>query len=336
VSIHYFRFTLTDGVDRQRAPLLERLLARADASREADDWRADAFRVLAPRTPLPGIGAAAWCSQRGGPLPDAPTPGATVFMATPVHYVAEMSNVRLASDGVLSLEPSEAAQLAADFNRVWSDAGLRLAVGRRAELFCIMDQPLPATTQDPQDARGRHIESYLPTGEGAGRLRRLMSEIEMWLFEHEVNRSRIAGAAPVVNGLWLWGGGAALTSLPRIDGWTAGDDPLFAAWAVNAGADVGASADEGASAAQGAGADPRTGTPRVEQAAAGVAVITARPGTAGWRDMESNWLQPSLRALRARHIDRLELSAGRRVFCISSAWRRRWWRRARPWWESFP
>jgi hypothetical protein len=310
-SIHYFRFTLIDaGVDRQRAPLLERLLARADASREIQDWRADAFRILAPRTSMPGVGAAAWCSQGGGSLTDRPpadgaVPG-TVFMATPVHYVAEMSNVRLASDGVLSLERSEADRLVADFNRVWSDAGVRLAVGRRADLFCLMDQPLPATTHDPRDARGRHIESYLPTGEGAPRLRRLMSEIEMWLFEHEVNRGRSAGAKPVVNGLWLWGGGPALYSLPPIRGWTVGEDPLFAAWA------------EGP-----------------DETSSGVAVIAAQPGTAEWHDREANWLQSSCRALRARRIERLELSAGHRAFSVGAAWRWRWWRRPRPWWESF-
>jgi len=306
VSIHYFRFTLRDTVERQRSRLLEGLLARADVSREARDWRADAFRVLAPQmNSLPGVGAVALCSQRGG-VQGALVQDGTVFMATPVHYVAEMSNVRLPANGILSLARPEAEELAADFNRVWSDAGLRLLTGRRADLFCLMDEPLTATTRDPEDALGRHIENYLPTGEGAPRLRQLLSEIEMWLFEHEVNRSRSANAVPVVNGLWLWGGGAALPSLPRIDGWTAGDDPFFAAWA-----------------------QPPS------QATSGVAVISAQPGTAEWRDVESNWLEHSVRGLRSGRIARLDLSAGHRAFSLSSAWRWRFWRRHRPWWESF-
>ena len=315
MSIHYFRFTLRDTVDRQRSGLLEGLLARADASREARDWRADAFSILAPqRTPMPGVGAAALYSQRGG-AEGAPVQGGMVFMATPVHYVAEMSNVRLPADGVLSLERPEAEKLSADFNRVWSDAGLRLVTGRRADLFCVMTQPVTATTRDPGDALGRHIENYLPTGTGAPRLRQLMSEIEMWLFEHEVNRSRSADAVPVVNGLWLWGGGAALPSLPRIEGWTAGDDPFFAAWATDRGSD--------------------TGARLFSDTASGVAVISAQPGTAEWREVESNWLQPCLRGLRAGRIARLDLSAGHRAFSVSAAWRWRWWRRPRPWWESF-
>jgi hypothetical protein len=315
VSIHYFRFTLTDPADPQRAPLLERLLARADTSREAKDWRADAFRVLAPQTLMPGVGPAAWCGQRPEGLPpEGMMPGATVFMATPVHYVAEMSNVRLASDGVLSLERPEAEKLAADFKRVWGDAGVRLAVGRRADLFCIVEQSPAATTCDPVGVRGRHIENYLPSGEGAPRLRRLMSEIEMWLFEHEVNRRRSAVGVPVVNGLWLWGGGPSLPSLPRIEGWTAGNDPLFAAWTGGANA--------------GAGSQLASGV-------AGVCVVAAQPGSAEWDDMESNWLQVSCRALRARRIERLELSAGYRAFSVGAGWRWRIWRRPRPWWECF-
>jgi hypothetical protein len=323
VSIHYFRFTLHAAVDRQRSRLLEGLLARADDCREVRDWRVDAFRILAPpANSVPGVGAAALYRQRG-----TPAAGGTVFMATPVHYVAEMSNVRLPVDGVLSLERPEAEELSADFNRVWGDAGLRLLLGRRADLFCVSDRSLAATTRDPVDVMGRHIENYLPTGEAAPRLRQLMSEIEMWLFEHEVNRSRAIGAAPVVNGLWLWGGGAALASLPQIEGWTAGDDPLFSAWA----------ADENAHGAAGAGGNTGagTGSRRVLRATSGVAVISAQPGTPAWREMESNWLQPSLSALRSGRIGRLELSAGQRCFGVSAAGRWRFWRSRRPWWESF-
>jgi hypothetical protein len=345
VSIHYFRFTLCDTVDRKRSRLLEALLARADGSREAKHWRDDAFRILAPQaSSVPGVGAAALCGQRGGAVVahaqgasvhGTAAAGGTVFMATPVHYVAEMSNVRLPADGLLALERPEAEKLFTDFNRVWGDAGVRLEVGRRADLFCVMDQSLAATTRDPVDALGRHIESYLPTGEGAPRLRQLMSEIEMWLFDHAVNQNRSARAEPVVNGLWLWGGGAPLASLPRIEGWTAGDDPLFAAWAGGATAGAGESAGDGAGDGAGGNTGAGTASRGAVQASSGVAVIAAQPGTAEWQDMELNWLQPSLRALRSGRIERLDLSAGQRCFSVGSTWRSRFWRRQRPWWESF-
>jgi hypothetical protein len=304
VSSHYFRLTHRSAVSPQRSRLLERLLAGADACTPISDWRADALHVIAPQVgSVPGVGAAALYAERGQ------VDAASVFVATPVHYVAEMHNVRLAADGILSLHQSEAEALAADFNRVWLDAGVRLVAGRRADLFCLLDEPVSATTCDPEELLDRHIADHLPGGAAAPRLRQLMSEMEMWLFEHPVNRSRLAQSTPVVNGLWLWGGGAALASLPPVNGWTAGDDVFFRAFT--------------------AGPDLPGG------AASGVVVTAAQPGTHEWREVESRWLEASLAELRSGRISRLDLSAGKRCFSVSSGWRWRFWRRPRPWWESF-
>jgi hypothetical protein len=252
---------------------------------------------------MPGVAAAALYAEFGS------VTAASVFLATPVHYVAEMSNVRLPIDGILSLRQSEAHALAADFNRIWNDAGIRLLAGRGAQLFCLVDQTLEAATHDPEDVLDKHIETHLPTGGAAPRLRRLMSEIEMWLFEHAVNRSRSAERLPEVKGLWLWGGGSALTSLPPVDGWTEGDDPLFKVFAG------------------------RLASSRGE--VSGVMVTAAVPGTAEWRDLESSCLERSIADLHSGRIARINLSAGDRCFGVGA--RRRWrlWRRHRPWWESF-
>jgi hypothetical protein len=280
---------------RQRYRLLERLLAGADASARVKDWRAEAFRVIAaPMTGMPGIGAAAAAAA------GVTAATGSVFVATPVHYLAEMSSVRLPADGILSLRQSEAESLCTDFNRVWQDAGVRLIAGRYADLLCAADRTITVTTHDPEDVLDRPIENYLPNGSAAARLRGLMSEIEMWLFEHPVNRDRTAGGAPAVNALWLWGSGPALTSLPRVVGWTAGDDVFFRAFAAR-------------------GVLPNG-------AGSGVIVLDAEPGTG---------LESSVVDLAYGRIERLELSAGDRVFSVSRRWRRRFWRRLKPWWEFF-
>jgi hypothetical protein len=187
VSIQYFRFSVRGAPEPRRSPLLEQLLARADGFTAVSDWRADAFRIIAPQAAgVPGVAAAAIYADRGE------IAGGWVCIATPVRYLAEMSNVRLAQDGILSLSPSEAESLAQDFNRVWLDSGIRLVAGGTAGLYCIFDDRLAATTSDPEDVLDRHIEAFLPAGRDAPRLRQLMSEIEMWLFEHGVNGERTA------------------------------------------------------------------------------------------------------------------------------------------------
>jgi hypothetical protein len=320
VSSHYLRFSHHPALDRQRSPLLERLLARADGSGTVTDWRADAFRAIAPpHTPMPGVAAAALYAARGS------VDAASVFLATPVHYLAEMSDVRLPADGILSLRHDEGEALAADFNRVWNGAAIRLLTGRDADLYCVFEQPIAADTADPQDVLGRHIAEHLPRGAAAPRLRRLMSEIEMWLFEHEVNRARIARAVPALTGLWMWGGGATLTSLPTVTGWTAGDDPFFKVFAVRPPIARGAASR----------LEVAAGPDVAEPAASGVAVIAAEPGTEQWREPETRWLAGSLAQLRAGRIERLDLSAGERCFSVRAGWKWRVWRRQRPWWEWF-
>jgi hypothetical protein len=286
VFTHYFRLAHRGAVSRQRCRLLERLLARAAAPDLISDWRVDAFRVIAPASAVPGIGAAALCAAGG-------TADGSVFMATPVRYVAEMSNVRLAADGILRVSPAEAQTLCEDFNRVWAGAGSRLTAGGSGELFCAIDGAIAAATKDPEDVLGLHIADHLPS-----------------LFEHPLNLARRASAAPEVSGLWLWGGGPGLKCLPPIEGWTAGDDPLFQAWAAKPESQSGA----------------RSGS--------AVIVIGAAPGTPEWQEAESRWLLPSAADLHAGRIARLQLSAGNRCFSVGRSRRWRFLRR-RPWWESF-
>jgi hypothetical protein len=244
-----------------------------------------------------------------------------VFLATPVHYLAEMTNVRLAADGILVLRPMEAENLADDFNRVWHDAGVRVIAGPSAELYCIFDRPLRATTHDPEEMLDRHIDSYLPGGEDAPRLRRLMSEIEMWLFDHGVNRGRLADALLPVNGLWLWGGGPTLDSMPPVYGWAAGGaDPFFKLFGE---------------ADRATAASARTGAGERRAANPAVIVVAESPGADGWREIEARWLEPALEQLRSRRLARLDLSAGARCYRVSARWTRRFWRRPRPWWEAF-
>jgi len=273
---------------------------------------------LAPGVPMPPLAPLALRSadnapatgsprvpSREPPPPWVPSHGAAwVCLATPVHYLAELSNVRFAGDGMLILDAHEAAALAQDFNRLWSGADVHLwAVSTR--LFCGFDAPLEVMTQDPELARGRHLQGFLPAGRDAARLRRLMSEIEMWLFDHAVNQSRRRDSHLPISGLWLWGGGAPLGALPVVHGGAAGDDLLAEAF------------------------------PAAGDRVADVMVAEAVPGGGAWKELESRWLEPTLADLRRGRITRLELSAGETRFALSARWRRRFWRRAKPWWEHF-
>jgi hypothetical protein len=323
VSSQYFRFAAR-GSSRRRVPLLEQLLARADDWVPVADWRADAFRVMAPQAAsMPAVAAAALCADRGAVDAGAVVTDAVdtdalsaawVCVATPVHYEAEMTSVRMPADGMLSLTAAGAGALASDFNRVWKGSGIRMMAARSAQLFCVFDRALEVVTRDPEDVLGRHIEEYLPAGEDAARLKQLISETEMWLFEHAVNRARTELGLPAINGLWFWGGGAPLAALPNVPGWAAGDDLFFNAFGVRTNA----------------GRVPPDG-----EFPSGVIATGCAPGSEPWHALESRWLQPAIDQLRTRRIQALQISAAERCFTVTARGLWRFWRRTKPWWESF-
>ncbi|MDP9087885.1 MAG: hypothetical protein M3O26_03995 [Pseudomonadota bacterium] len=301
----YFRFPASAPEQPRRSELLEKLAARADVVRRTSDWRADAFHVIAPDAAVvPAVACAALLADCG------PVEGAWVCVATPVNYVAEMSGVRLSQDGILALTAPIAETLTADFNRIWNGSGVRLMAGAwapraAAQLYCIFDKILHVTTRDPQDVLGRNIEEYLPSGTDAPRLRQLMSEIEMWLFEQASRRADL----PRLNAFWLWGGGMPLESLPRVSGWFAGDDLFFSALT--------------------------RGSSGNEKSDSGVVVTSKIPGSDAWNEIESHWLKPAAAQLRSRRISRLDLSGGERCITLNARLLPRFWRRREPWWESF-
>lgn len=305
LSIIFIRFAARLAGEPQRAPLLERVLAHAHVV-AGGDWRSDAFAAISRAdmpVPVPALAAAAAAAV-------ADVLGAEdqwVCVAAPLHCVAGMSNVTLADGGLLQLE-ADAEALAADYNRVFKGSGTRLLVGRATVLLCVFDRVLEVAACDPDDVVGGDVFDFQPTGLDAPRLRRVMSEMDMWLFEHEVNRRRVARGQLPVTGLWLWGGGRILPSLPKVLGWTAGRDPLFAAFGETKEFPSGATA--------------------------GVLVCSVGPESPEWSDVEMRWLAPALAQLRSGAIDALELSVGRRRYRLGKGIQWRIWRRPRPWWET--
>jgi hypothetical protein len=220
-----------------------------------------------------------------------------------------MRSVIMAADGILTLAPDEADALSTDFNRVFGGAGARLSVGPAAQLYCQFDDRIEAFTRDPEALIGNDAFGFQPTGPDGARLRRLMSEMEMWLFDHPVNRARSSEGRQPVTGLWLWGGGPAGEAAPTVRGWCAGRDPFFAAFGNEF-------------------EYPRTG-------GSGVVVCPEQPGSNEWPEVERRWLVPAMAALGSGRLQRLDLSAAGRRFSVGKGPSLRFWRKSRPWWESY-
>ena len=143
----------------------------------------------------------------------------------PVHLVAglnDLSAMQLRGSSRATHEEHEA--LTATLNEHLRFDNYELQPNNQSGWLLRSTRELDATTIAPEHAFGEPLEHSLPTGPQGAELRRLMTEIQMLLHEHPVNRARARGGLPAINAVWLWGLGVlpgrvqAATSLPSAYG----------------------------------------------------------------------------------------------------------------------
>ncbi|HEX6736216.1 MAG TPA: hypothetical protein VF096_15515 [Azonexus sp.] len=131
--------------------------------------------------------------------------------ADPVHLRFHHERIVLADAGAFELDEDEARDIAAALNAEFADIGrLHVATARRwylqlnpagsafAGASAHIAAPLSAVA-------GRRVDSEL--SEHDATLTRWLNEVQMFLHGHPVNSRRERAGQPVVNSLWLWGGG---------------------------------------------------------------------------------------------------------------------------------
>ncbi len=191
-----------------RLPALEKWLARGawrhEPPRGAVEWLAGRFGVASP-APVAAIALAGEGSKAEGAW----------LRADPVHLRIDTGQVRLHGPAALEVEAAEAHALVGALQAHFVADGLefrQLAPDRW--YLRVARHALPRTT--PLDAAiGRDVYALMPEGGGAFNWRAAMTEAQMVLSAHEVNRAREARRQPTINSIWLWGEGTAPPSVGR-------------------------------------------------------------------------------------------------------------------------
>ena len=322
------------GAGLPRLPLLETALARARVTALAPDWRgwlgarsaSVAGRSLTPSATV----AAAWPARPAAQ----PRPG-QVWLATPVHYFAGLDSVHLHPAGLLRLDSAEQQRLVDDFGQVFADSPWQLRTLGRRELL-LSGPAIEASAADPGHFAGSDPTPGLPRGEGAGTLRRLGAEMEMWLYEHPLNVERAGRGERPVTTFWLWGAGPIPTA-PVAAATAAVAAPAPTPAAQLYGCDTYA---EGLWRLQGGAAEalPEAFDAAVLEAQADSVFLypLLRPEglTAAFLQLEQRWLPEALRAVRRRRASVLRLLIGPRLYSVRWLDLARVWRSRRPWWET--
>lgn len=297
--------------ESEAARSLARVLATAKRSRLAHGWRETVSAAL------PASAAAPAALVGGDP--------ASAWFATPVHLLAALDHVRMPRAGVLRLRDDEAACLTEDFPRIFAQGPHSLVSVGGTEGFLLTGLlATHATTHDPARVAGGDVGPWLPGGTGRQILRKMASELELWLHDHEVNRLRRERGSAPVSALWLWGGGADPVA-------TRPDATLAEVAAVG-------SAGPAESVAYGDEAFVRAALPQAERRAV-PAVASELQAPQGGRTLVVlrgvtdpaamlSWVARASGFLLSGTIDRLQLVVNDRIYMIDrlSRWKR--WRRA--------
>ncbi len=300
-----------------RMPALEMLVARGDpmpcSARSLQESLLELFQV--PRTEPP-IAALTLLGDGG-------TPGDQYWLrADPVCLQATRTRLLLAPLPAGDVDEEEARELVAALQPHLATSGHELLACRAQRWYIRCAEPPRLHTEPPLAEGGLLTEDRLPSGEDGAFWRRLMTEAQMLLHEHAVNKAREARGKLPVNAVWLWGGGRLQELAPSLYTKVYGDDPLVRGLARAASdfAPLPAAADAVLADAT--------------DASELLVVPTPPESDETPEAFDTRWIAPLSRALHAGRLRELRLllidAAGSRQRSLHRAHLRRFWRRARP------
>ena len=248
-----------------------------------------------------------------------------VCCADPVHLRPGISDLVLIEGGQLSLEADEGRLL-----EVLIDEHVRPIGGRfywREGAGYLTFSEAPSLRSTPlSEAAGEGVNGCLPEGAGQRWWGRLANELQMLLFNSEINQLRESRGKLPVNSLWLWGGGELPSSpLPRRYDCAVTHGNAFAAAMVDA-------VDIPQLAHVRAGLDQ--GCQRLLDVYPGLLNAARYDDYAAWRTclshFDQQYLPRLMEALYRGDISRLRLISGPWQFDTTRSGRYRFWRRSRP------
>ena len=127
--------------------------------------------------------------------------------ADPVHLQADLHEVLLSDQPLEALTLEAAQTLVASLNAHFQELGWCFNAPHPERWYLQLGEAPGIVTRPLVEARGQEIRPLLPEGADARLWRARLTEIQMLLFEHPLNREReVRGLAPV-NSVWFWGEG---------------------------------------------------------------------------------------------------------------------------------
>jgi len=239
--------------------------------------------------------------------------------ADPVHLAADRDKLVLHQQSQLQLTHSESQELFTALGAHFASEGLHFVHADSGRWCVATRHRAHLVTTDLELVEGRDVNECLPSGQDGPIWQRYMTEAQMILHDHPVNAARELRGQPVVNSVWIWGGGGVPATIRRFDKLSVCDSLLRELGKLS-------------------GADVSTLTaPGIEFCISGdnLAEFPLRQSDDDVvARLQSHWIVPAWQALRNGELDNVTLVvrvAGAMVeFSCDRQARRRFWKRRSP------
>ncbi len=160
----------------------------------------------------------------------AENPGADQWwQCEPIHIEIGREQLRIGRSTDARLTADETATLAAEADAILREHGT-LHANSDLPWLLRFDQPWSLEAIAMDAARGQSVSACLPVGTDALRWARVLNEIQVRWHQSPVNQARAEQGRPVINGLWLHGGGTRDILTQRPFATVACADPVLRGW----------------------------------------------------------------------------------------------------------
>lgn len=318
---------LDEGMAQLSSPALEGVLSRAERRNGRAGLEAALFELFGVETPsgqdLP-VAAVSYVSDVGH------APAGYCLRADPVHLVPDRDHLVLVDGATLRLSPAEAERLAGELTAHFAEDGWRWVAPVPTRWYLTLPEAPALRTYPLAMASGKAIGEFLPLGGEGKRWHGIMNEVQMLLHASEVNRHRLAMGQIPVSSVWFWGGGCvpAVGHSRWSQVWS--NEPVslgLAELSCTPRSAAPADADAWLHAASAPGEHLLV----LEDLSLALRTGAGDDAQAALHALQAAWLAPLCAALRGRRLNSLTLYAcNGRVFHLTRAGLRRWWRRRLP------
>ncbi|MGB5297791.1 MAG: hypothetical protein WBN48_03570 [Thiogranum sp.] len=187
-----------------KAPALSRFLSRSRRQAFAPRSLEEAALSLVKHRAGPAelaVGPYSYLAETGQ------TPAGYCLRADPVHLQVDAGGLILFDASTFPFSKQESQALSGSIANFLSKDGWHLNANHTQRWYLYGGNSQQLTTLPLSLVRGKSVGDLLPHGQDASEWLSRCNEIQMLMYSHPVNQQRAAQGLPLVNSLWIWGGG---------------------------------------------------------------------------------------------------------------------------------